>query len=293
MRRRCAAGAPTSTTAWMTCAGWATTGASSEPGTSISPSARRPSGCALSGTRTSCSRDRGQRVEHVRPSAPERPPRPAAAALPRRGGRRGACPCERRRHPGREPRVDLGSVRARPRHGARDPLPRQGGAVPVAAARRRVSLAQRVPRRAGQRRPRGHRGGGPATPSRGAARSLPAGDVQARAAERLAPRRGPARARDRRPRRPDPTGRNAAAALADADPHRDRRTDRGRAGESDDRDRAGAYRTARAGGDRGVIEHRWELWLLGWAASALLLAVLYLGQRRTRDATAVDAGWGA
>jgi steroid 5-alpha reductase family enzyme len=42
-----------------------------------------------------------------------------------------------------------------------------------------------------------------------------------------------------------------------------------------------------------VIEHRWELWLIGWAASALLLALLYLWQVRTRDATAVDAGWGA
>jgi steroid 5-alpha reductase family enzyme len=41
-----------------------------------------------------------------------------------------------------------------------------------------------------------------------------------------------------------------------------------------------------------VIEHRWELWLVGWGASALLLAALYLWQRRTRDATAVDAGWG-
>jgi steroid 5-alpha reductase family enzyme len=38
---------------------------------------------------------------------------------------------------------------------------------------------------------------------------------------------------------------------------------------------------------------RWELWLAGWALAALLLAVLYLVQRRTRDATAVDAGWGA
>lgn len=42
-----------------------------------------------------------------------------------------------------------------------------------------------------------------------------------------------------------------------------------------------------------MIEQRWQLWLLGWAVSALLLAVLYLWQRRTRDATAVDAGWGA
>jgi steroid 5-alpha reductase family enzyme len=42
-----------------------------------------------------------------------------------------------------------------------------------------------------------------------------------------------------------------------------------------------------------VIDHRWQLWLIGWGASALLLAALYLWQRRTRDATAVDAGWGA
>jgi len=38
---------------------------------------------------------------------------------------------------------------------------------------------------------------------------------------------------------------------------------------------------------------RWELWLLAWAASSVLLGALYLLQRRTRDATAVDAGWGA
>ncbi len=40
-----------------------------------------------------------------------------------------------------------------------------------------------------------------------------------------------------------------------------------------------------------MIQHRWELWLIGWAAAAGLLSVLYLVQRRTRDATAVDAGW--
>ncbi len=40
-----------------------------------------------------------------------------------------------------------------------------------------------------------------------------------------------------------------------------------------------------------MIEHRWELWLLGWALATLLLGALYLVQRRTRDATAVDAGW--
>lgn len=37
--------------------------------------------------------------------------------------------------------------------------------------------------------------------------------------------------------------------------------------------------------------HRWELWLIGWGAAAALLGALYLLQRRTRDATAVDAGW--
>lgn len=42
-----------------------------------------------------------------------------------------------------------------------------------------------------------------------------------------------------------------------------------------------------------MIEHRWQLWLLGWAISAALLGVLYLWQRRSGDATLVDAGWGA
>ncbi len=40
-----------------------------------------------------------------------------------------------------------------------------------------------------------------------------------------------------------------------------------------------------------MITHRLPLFLIGWAAAALLLGVLYLWQRRTRDATAVDAGW--
>jgi steroid 5-alpha reductase family enzyme len=40
-----------------------------------------------------------------------------------------------------------------------------------------------------------------------------------------------------------------------------------------------------------VIEHRWQLLLLGWAVAAALLGALYLVQRRTGDATAVDAGW--
>lgn len=40
-----------------------------------------------------------------------------------------------------------------------------------------------------------------------------------------------------------------------------------------------------------MIDRRWELWLLGWALAAIVLAALYLVQRRTRDATAVDAGW--
>lgn len=38
---------------------------------------------------------------------------------------------------------------------------------------------------------------------------------------------------------------------------------------------------------------RWELWLAGWGLAALLELALYAVQRRTRDATAVDAGWGA
>jgi len=40
-----------------------------------------------------------------------------------------------------------------------------------------------------------------------------------------------------------------------------------------------------------MIGHRWELWLIGWATSASLLLALYLVQRRTHNATAVDAGW--
>jgi steroid 5-alpha reductase family enzyme len=40
-----------------------------------------------------------------------------------------------------------------------------------------------------------------------------------------------------------------------------------------------------------VIDHRWLLWLVGWGAAAALLGGLYMVQRRTRDATAVDAGW--
>jgi steroid 5-alpha reductase family enzyme len=38
--------------------------------------------------------------------------------------------------------------------------------------------------------------------------------------------------------------------------------------------------------------HRWELFLVGWGAAAALLGLLYLRQRRTGDATAVDSGWG-
>jgi steroid 5-alpha reductase family enzyme len=38
---------------------------------------------------------------------------------------------------------------------------------------------------------------------------------------------------------------------------------------------------------------RWELFLLAWAVSALLLLALYLLQRRRKDATAVDLGWGS
>lgn len=40
-----------------------------------------------------------------------------------------------------------------------------------------------------------------------------------------------------------------------------------------------------------MIEHRWQLFLLGWGVAAAILGVLYVLQRRTGDATAVDAGW--
>lgn len=42
-----------------------------------------------------------------------------------------------------------------------------------------------------------------------------------------------------------------------------------------------------------MIDRRYVLWLIGWAAAVALLGVLYLVQRRTRDATAVDVGWAA
>jgi steroid 5-alpha reductase family enzyme len=40
-----------------------------------------------------------------------------------------------------------------------------------------------------------------------------------------------------------------------------------------------------------VIDHRWLLWLVVWAAALGVLAPLYVLQRRRRDATLVDAGW--
>ena len=40
-----------------------------------------------------------------------------------------------------------------------------------------------------------------------------------------------------------------------------------------------------------MIEQRWVLFLIGWGLAAALQGVLYLRQRRTRDATLVDAGW--
>lgn len=40
-----------------------------------------------------------------------------------------------------------------------------------------------------------------------------------------------------------------------------------------------------------MIEHRWQLWLLVWALAAAILTPLYVWERRTHDATAVDAGW--
>lgn len=42
-----------------------------------------------------------------------------------------------------------------------------------------------------------------------------------------------------------------------------------------------------------MIDERWLLWLVCWGAAALLLGTLYVAQLRTRNATAVDAGWAA
>jgi steroid 5-alpha reductase family enzyme len=42
-----------------------------------------------------------------------------------------------------------------------------------------------------------------------------------------------------------------------------------------------------------MIDHRWELLLACWGAAVAVLTPLYLLQLRTRDATAVDAGWAA
>jgi steroid 5-alpha reductase family enzyme len=42
-----------------------------------------------------------------------------------------------------------------------------------------------------------------------------------------------------------------------------------------------------------LINHRWELLLLGWAVASALLWLLYALQLKTKDATAVDAGWAA
>src|SRR5262249_52908623 len=83
-----------------------------------------------------------------------------------------------------------------------------------------------------------------------------------------------------------------------------REPDRDGAREADRRRREGADETAR-GCDHGppptlrasrprlarLIDSYWILFLVGWAAAAALLFALYLLQRRTGDATAVDAGW--
>ena len=42
-----------------------------------------------------------------------------------------------------------------------------------------------------------------------------------------------------------------------------------------------------------MIDHRWQLLLIGWAVASALLWGLYALQLKTRDATAVDAGWAA
>ena len=40
-----------------------------------------------------------------------------------------------------------------------------------------------------------------------------------------------------------------------------------------------------------MIESPWVLWLLAWAGSGVLLALLWIDQRRRSDATLVDVGW--
>ena len=47
------------------------------------------------------------------------------------------------------------------------------------------------------------------------------------------------------------------------------------------------------GDSSGVIDHRWQLLLIGWAVASVLLWALYALQLKTKDATAVDAGWAA
>lgn len=42
-----------------------------------------------------------------------------------------------------------------------------------------------------------------------------------------------------------------------------------------------------------MIHERWLLWLFGWALAVAILTPLYVVQLRTRNATAVDAGWAA
>lgn len=44
-------------------------------------------------------------------------------------------------------------------------------------------------------------------------------------------------------------------------------------------------------GSTDVVDSYWILFLIGWATAATLLLGLYLLQVRTKDATAVDAGW--
>src|SRR5439155_12833546 len=51
-------------------------------------------------------------------------------------------------------------------------------------------------------------------------------------------------------------------------------------------------RAPRRAGDADEVTW-WELVLSGWALAAGLQLVLWLIQLRTRDASAVDAGWGA
>ena len=238
------------------------------------------------------------------------PPVPAPP-LPHRGRRRRPDP----RATGRcilvaEPRVDwdpfiLGVATPREIHYmAKAELWSNRGCSPGDA------LAQRVPGRPRRRRPAAISEAGRSccrtARCSGSSRRAP----RSRSADRLAPRRRPARARHRRAARPDLHARDerilpTRSAIGSGSRIRHRRRP-SRSGPSDGRAAKAltrrveeaitelrSYGRRHAGSTSGVIDSLAALFLLGWAVAASLLAALYLRQRRTGDATAVDAGWGA